>query len=167
MYVVFTLRTLIWQSSFVTCGKRGLSGFPTHCLFSGRGCFYVNGCHCQSVRLSSSLNIINAYFLLSSNWEKYAAHHFAARDPPRVQKMMGSSKTNKQTNKHKTSTTPSFSWPIPSQKIWGNSVPGVIFSHTMPKIDFHYSNRFSWEKKTHLIDMSHAMVISIFTTPLS
>ena len=38
--------------------------------------------------------------------------------------------------------------PIPAQKSRGNSVLGVVFSHTMPKMDFHYSHRFSWEK-TH------------------
>ena len=27
-----------------------------------------------------------------------------------------------------------------------NSELGVVFSHTMPKIDFYYSHRFSWEK---------------------
>jgi len=53
--------------------------------------------------------------------------------------------------KDKTSTTPSCSGPIPAQMSRGNSVPGVIFSHTMPKMDFHYSHRFSWEKHTKLI----------------
>ena len=43
----------------------------------------------------------------------------------------------------KTSTTPSCSGPISAQKSWGNSVLGVVFSHTMPKMDFHYSHRFS------------------------
>ena len=33
----------------------------------------------------------------------------------------------------KTSTTPSCSGPIPAQKSRGNSVPGVVFSLTMPK----------------------------------
>ena len=45
-----------------------------------------------------------------------------------------------------TSTTPSCSGPIPAQKSLGNSVLGVVFSHTMPKMDFRYSHRFSWEK---------------------
>ena len=45
--------------------------------------------------------------------------------------------------KTKTSTTPSCSGPIPAQKSRGNSVLGVIFSHTIPKMDFHYSHRFS------------------------
>ena len=35
-----------------------------------------------------------------------------------------------------------------AQKSRGNTVLGVVFSLTMPKIDFHYSYRFSWEK-TH------------------
>ena len=49
-----------------------------------------------------------------------------------------------------TSTTPSCSGPIPAQKSRGNSVHvlGVVFSHTMSKMDFHYSHHFSWEK-TH------------------
>ena len=47
-----------------------------------------------------------------------------------------------------TSTTPSCSRPIPTQKSRGNSVLGVLFSHTMPKKDFRYSHRFSWEKNT-------------------
>ena len=36
----------------------------------------------------------------------------------------------------------------PGTKDMGNLVPGprVIFSHTMPKMDFYYSHRFSWEK---------------------
>ena len=38
--------------------------------------------------------------------------------------------------------------PIPAQKSLGNSELGVVFSHTMPKMDFHYSHRFSWEKNT-------------------
>ena len=46
----------------------------------------------------------------------------------------------------KTSTTPSCSGPIPAQKSRGNSVLGVVFSHTMPKMDFRYSHRFSLEK---------------------
>ena len=48
----------------------------------------------------------------------------------------------------KTSTTPSCSGPIPAQKSRGNSVLGVVFSNTMPKKDFRYSHRFSWEKYT-------------------
>ena len=47
-----------------------------------------------------------------------------------------------------TSTTPRCSGPIPAQKSRGNSVLGVVFSHTMPKMDFHYSHRFSGER-TH------------------
>ena len=42
-----------------------------------------------------------------------------------------------------TSTIPSCSGPIPAQKLRGNSVPGVVFSQTMPKMDFRYSHRFS------------------------
>ena len=42
-----------------------------------------------------------------------------------------------------TSTTPSCSGPIPAQKSWGNSVLGVIFFHTIPKMDVRYSHRFS------------------------
>ena len=45
-----------------------------------------------------------------------------------------------------TSTTPSCSGSIPPQKSWANSVLGVVFSYTMPKMVFHYSHRFSWEK---------------------
>ena len=47
--------------------------------------------------------------------------------------------------KKKTST--SCSGPISAQKSWCNSVLVVLFSNTMPKKDFHYSHRFSWEKK--------------------
>ena len=54
----------------------------------------------------------------------------------------------RQEKRNKTSTTPSCSGPITAQKSRGNSVLGVIFSHTMPKMDFRYSHRFSWEK-TH------------------
>ena len=43
-----------------------------------------------------------------------------------------------------TSTTPSCSGPIPAQKSRGNSVLGVVFSNTMPKMDFHYSHGFGW-----------------------
>ena len=67
---------------------------------------------------------------------------------------------------NKTSTTPSCSGPIPAQKSWGSSVLEVVSSHTMPKMNVHYSHRFSWEK-THQIDKSYAMVISISTTALS
>ena len=42
----------------------------------------------------------------------------------------------------------------------GNSVPGAVFSHPMPKMDVYYYHLFSWEK-AHKIDISHAMVISI------
>ena len=31
----------------------------------------------------------------------------------------------------------------PGTKVKGNSVLGIEFSHTMPKIDFHYSHRFN------------------------
>jgi len=31
----------------------------------------------------------------------------------------------------------------PAQKSRDNSVIGVVFSHIMPKMDFHYSHRFS------------------------
>ena len=51
----------------------------------------------------------------------------------------------------KTNTTPSCSGPIPAQKTRGHSVLGVVFSHTMHKMDFHYSHCFSWEKHTKLI----------------
>ena len=50
-------------------------------------------------------------------------------------------------NGKKTSTTPSRSGPIQAQKSRGNSILGVVFSHPMPKMDFHYSHRFSLEKK--------------------
>ena len=30
---------------------------------------------------------------------------------------------------------------IPTQQIWVNSVPGGVFSHIMPKIDFYHSHR--------------------------
>ena len=39
-------------------------------------------------------------------------------------------------------------WADPGTKVTGNSVLRVVFSHTMPKMDFRYSHRFSWEK-TH------------------
>ena len=42
-----------------------------------------------------------------------------------------------------TSTMPSCSGPIPAQQSRGNSVLGVVFSHTMLKMDFHYSHRVS------------------------
>ena len=42
-----------------------------------------------------------------------------------------------------TSTMLSCSGPIPAQKSRGNSVLGVIFSHTLPKMDFRYFHRFS------------------------
>ena len=29
-----------------------------------------------------------------------------------------------------------------AQKIRGNSVPGAVFSHTLPKMDFYYSHGF-------------------------
>ena len=48
----------------------------------------------------------------------------------------------------KTSTTPSCSGPISTQKIRGYSVPGVVFSHTVTKMDFHDSHSFSSEKNT-------------------
>ena len=38
--------------------------------------------------------------------------------------------------------------PIPAQKSRGNSVLGVVFSHTMPRIYFQYFHRFIWEE-TH------------------
>ena len=47
---------------------------------------------------------------------------------------------------------PRYRGPIPAQEIWRNSVPGAVFSHRMPKMDFYDSHRFSWEK-THLNDM--------------
>ena len=49
----------------------------------------------------------------------------------------------KKTKKIQTSITPSCSGPIPAQKSRGNSVLGVVFSYTMPKMVFHYSHRFS------------------------
>ena len=48
---------------------------------------------------------------------------------------------------NETSTMPSCSGPIPAQKSWDNSVLAVVFSNTMPKMDFHYSHCFIWEKK--------------------
>ena len=54
----------------------------------------------------------------------------------------------KNEEKKKTSTTPSCSGPISAQKSQGNSVLGVVFPHTMPKMVFHYSHRFRWEKNT-------------------
>ena len=38
----------------------------------------------------------------------------------------------------KTSMMLSYSRPIPAQKMRENSVPGAVFSHIMPKIDFNY-----------------------------
>ena len=60
-----------------------------------------------------------------------------------------------------TSTTPSCSSPIPAQNIWG-----VVLSDTMPKMDVYYSHHFCW-KRTHLSYISHTMVTSIITSPLS
>ena len=48
--------------------------------------------------------------------------------------------------KHETSTTPSCSGPIPTQKSRANSVPGAIFSTLMFEMNFYYFHRFSWEK---------------------
>ena len=53
-------------------------------------------------------------------------------------------KWQKKYHTQKTSTTQSCRGPIPAQKSRGNSVPGVVFSHTMPKMDSRYSHRFSW-----------------------
>ena len=63
----------------------------------------------------------------------------------------------------KTSTMPSCSGQIPTQKIQGNSVPGAVFSYTMPKWIFIIPI-VSVGEKTHTIDTSHAMVISIITS---
>ena len=45
----------------------------------------------------------------------------------------------KREKKKETSTTPSCSGPIPAQKSLGNSVRGVLFSETMPKMDHRFS----------------------------
>ena len=45
-----------------------------------------------------------------------------------------------------TSTSPSYSGPIPAQKLRANSVSRAVFSHLIPKMDFYYFHRFSWEK---------------------
>ena len=41
-----------------------------------------------------------------------------------------------------------MSGPIPAQKLLAHSVPKPVFSHLMPKMDFCYFHRFSWEKNT-------------------
>ena len=45
--------------------------------------------------------------------------------------------------RRKTTTTPSCGGPILAQKSRDNLVLGVVFSHMMPRMDFHYSHRFS------------------------
>ena len=50
---------------------------------------------------------------------------------------------NENDKNEKTSTTLSCSGPIPAQKARGNFVLGVVFSHTMPKMGFHYTHRFN------------------------
>ena len=45
--------------------------------------------------------------------------------------------------KENTSTTPSCSGPIPSQKSRANSVPGIIFFHLVFEMNFNYFHRFS------------------------
>ena len=52
-----------------------------------------------------------------------------------VMKQFSSHNGNKE-NKHNT-------YAAAAQESQGNSVIGVVFSHTMPKTDFHYSHRFS------------------------
>ena len=61
-----------------------------------------------------------------------------------------------------TSTTPSCN----GSKDMGNSVPGAVFSYTMPKIDFYFSVVLNGGK-THEFDISHTMVTSIITCPNS
>ena len=64
--------------------------------------------------------------------------------PPMLDgEVYGADKQTHKQNKQKTSTTPSCSGPIPAQKSRCKSVLGVLFSDTMPKMDFHYSHRFS------------------------
>ena len=48
----------------------------------------------------------------------------------------------------KTSTTRSGSVLIPAQKSRGNSVLEVVFSQTMPKMDFHYFHRLCSKERT-------------------
>ena len=48
-------------------------------------------------------------------------------------------KDDYKSRKQRTSTTPSCSGPIPAQKSRGISVLGVVFSHMMSKMDFHFS----------------------------
>ena len=62
-------------------------------------------------------------------------------------KQICSSYRKKEGLNKKKSTTSSCNGPIPSQKSRGNSVLGVIFSHTMPRMDVHYSHRLV--EKTH------------------
>ena len=44
-------------------------------------------------------------------------------------------------------------------KVIGEFSTWAVFSHLMLEMDFNYFHRFSWGK-THLNDMSHAMVIN-------
>ena len=59
-----------------------------------------------------------------------------------------------------TRTTPSCRGPIPAQKTRGNSVPGIVFSHTMPKMDSRYSHRFTLP---YLLDRSRESTVRLQT----
>ena len=53
--------------------------------------------------------------------------------------VVAKSRKGKKSNKHNAELQRAD----PGTKVRGNSVLGVVFSHTMPKLDFRYSHRFS------------------------
>jgi len=61
----------------------------------------------------------------------------AKRIIPRILLIL--SELNRKNNKHNAELQRAD----PGTKVRGNSVLGVVFSHTMPKMDFRYSHRFS------------------------
>ena len=75
---------------------------------------------------------------MDASVSKYNIGKLGTIDEPVVYKFISEEKKYKEMKTAKTSTTPSCSRPIPAENIRSNSVSGVVFSHTMPKMDFHY-----------------------------
>ena len=102
-----------------------------------------------SINLSSRIGLItnNSVFKMNKKADILAKNRYhMQQENIQITKQANARQNTQEVST--TSTTPSCSGAIPAQKPRGNSVLGVVFSHTMPKMDFPYSHCFSWEK-TH------------------
>ena len=84
--------------------------------------------------------LVHFYFISKKEGPVYFEHACIRKKSKNANKKRKNENFEKNINKHNAELQRAY----PGTQISrGNSVLGVVFSHKMPKMDFHYSHRFS------------------------